>query len=400
MARKGKKDNDAELDFFGDSNVDWLSDEEDQTRAPTAPPAPPPPPPDLVSAVPAAARAGETDFPSPQVDAKDRKALANAPTLIFSSVPTLPPMPSPLPKAPPPPPPAQHPPASETLSPSPLDPLVADALGDTEAEMETVEVTHSGIPDAGDQATGPTEMFEETGPAELVEGVATIRLAGRPPPPTTEPPLSEDQPTEQFPSEPTPARVVISGGVTPGPSIRHRATPAGMSRQSPPAARPRTQGPPMTGEGGWPAALAVLRAEVDAADPNERAPMCVAAGLMALRSAGQPSEAESWFAEAHAAGARDADFFRLWAETRGALGRWSDQESALLEVAERSDEPDRAEARLEAALVAWRRRQRPDAAVEFLALASTGLPEDYTSRALQRALLPSLGKGQLERRLQ
>src|SRR5687768_816357 len=83
----GKKpDQDAAADFFGDADVDWLSDEEEAANRERMAVAPPPPPPTVVrTATPLDGNgAGTTDWESKVTEAPaDPRALANAPTLIF-----------------------------------------------------------------------------------------------------------------------------------------------------------------------------------------------------------------------------------------------------------------------------------------------------------------------------
>jgi tetratricopeptide (TPR) repeat protein len=381
-----EKDRGAEVDFFGDSNVDWLTDDDERAAAARAAAAsvPPPPPPSIRTATPLAGNLDDRAWANRVHPAGDPKLLSNQPTLIFSDVPTLPPMDSPLA-------PAASPPVVGTFDEAPLsdpDPSLTEA--------ETVEVTHARALPATDAPTGPTETIQAAGPATLLlqtaAGEVAIRTGPSTDPGTDGEPASGvdtgggDAPTEQAPRAAPPAPEPVD-------TVETVRVPL-------PPARPRLPArPPTPPPQSWQQVIALLSAERDAGDPADAGTCAWLAGSLSLRMATAPLEADRWFERAREAGVDTPSLHRQHAEARGALGRFSDQEQSLLALASVSDPVDRAEAWLEAGLVAWRRRERPDEAVRHFSKAAETLADDYTSRALLRALLPGLGRDTWPRRL-
>lgn len=353
MAGKDPKGKEAEADWFGDSNVDWLSDEEERAAAAArqAPSAPPPPPPSIRTATPLAGNLDDRAWANRVRPPATDRILANQPTIVFSDVPTLPPADSPL-----------------ARGGSYDEPPVSDGEPSL-TEAETVEVTHARLPPM-DAPTGPTETVQAPGPATLL-----LQEQGRqvaiPTGPVTEPgtdPAPDAAETARIPLPPRPVSTVAARAPTPPP-------------------------------GSWTEVVQLLDAEAAAATVEESQWLAFAAGVVALRMAQSPADADRWFERARQQGLDTPDLHRRQAEARGALGRFEDQERSLVRLAELSTDVDRGEAWLEAGLIAWRRRERPEEAVAHFESAARTLADDYTSRALLRALLPSLGRDRGPRRM-
>ncbi|MEQ1503897.1 MAG: tetratricopeptide repeat protein [Myxococcota bacterium] len=156
---------------------------------------------------------------------------------------------------------------------------------------------------------------------------------------------------------------------------------------------------PATGVDAWRDAVAILKAESEVAEGAGRAALLTVAGRIASRRLREDGEADRLLGAATTAGERGLDHHRFHAEVRSTLNRPTEQEQSLLEVARLSTGIDRAEAYLEAALIAWRRRERPTEAVAYLREGAKTVPDDYTSRALLRALLPTIGGSSLSERI-
>ena len=408
MSGKETKGKEAEADWFGDSNVDWLADESGGLGAAAGaggtgeggkpgervpPSAPPPPPPSIRTATPLAGNLDDRAWANRVRPPVDPKLLSNQPTLIFSDVPTLPPMDSPLAAV-----------AAPFPDPSPGGSYDEAPVSDADpslTEAETVEVTHArALPD-GDVPTGPTETIQAPGratillqeagrelaiptgsPTDAGEGTDAGEVHGASAPPEPQ----GDAPTEQAPKP----EIRPPDPVDTLETIRMPVTPRNQRL----TARPPTA-PPAS----WLEVTALLDSERDAATPEDAATLAWAAGVVALRMANAPADADRWFERAREGGLDTAEVHRRQAEARGAVGQFAAQESSLLELARTSSEVDRCEAFLEAGLVAWRRRERTDDAVVHFTRAAETLPDDYTSRALLRALLPSLGRETWPQRL-
>jgi hypothetical protein len=261
--KKREKSTDAAKDFFGDSDIDWLDDEDE--RMPVAPPPPPPlSTPPVKTATPLAAGPSEEWAQKVSEAPADKKGLASAPTLIFSSVPTLPPMPSPMQDAPKPTngggPPA---PSAVETGPLALDrgPLTAP---ETE-EVETVEVARTpGPPPAApppeppespssvEPPTAPTEMIpvpasdaEVVLPASMVQSTAeeAHQVYGD---------ALEGQRTDVAPASlrespgSGPVRVQVPDPVTPGPTLRRATKPPSADRIGVPPRRAPSEPPVLT----------------------------------------------------------------------------------------------------------------------------------------------------------
>lgn len=389
----GRKE--AEVDFFGDSNVDWLSDEDERAAAAAraAASVPPPPPPTLRTATPLAGNLDDRAWAN-RLRTPAPSTLSTQPTIVFSDVPTLPPIDSPLDGAAP-----SSPPPALDLRDRAADAWDEAPISDPEPSMteaETVEVTHARALPALDAPTGPTETIQVPGPATLL-----LQSGGRqiavPTGPVTDPgsdpgsdgssdgggdPVTEQAPRPAAGPEPVDTVETIRLPLQPRPA-------AGIT--------PRAPSPPPTS---WLEVVALLDVERAAAEPFEVAGFCWAAGLISLRMAQAPAEADRWFDLARQAGLDAPDLHRRQAEARAALGRFPEQEQSLVALARASEGVDRAEAWLEAGLVAWRRLDRPAVAVDHFQEAARTLPDDYTSRALLRALLPGLGREHARRRFE
>lgn len=240
MAKK-KHEKDAAADFFGDSDLDWLDDEEDDSAEATEP--------DKLSPTPIPAH-----------------KLSSAPTLVFSSVPTLPPTPSPLAQEPEPPAPSEPLPATVSLSETP--PLHDHAVASTEAdlplsEQPTIEV-EPPFP-ASRPAPGPQEAQPAVATVEIEEDEYEVfgSTSGAQ---TTEAQAPEAQaPEAQAPEAPEAAlEPVPEPSPVPPPSPEQETTmadPTADDNAEPPAASP--QPPPTTAE-----VAVTAEVTVDPPDPS------------------------------------------------------------------------------------------------------------------------------------
>lgn len=514
MARK-KHDQDAAADFFGDGDVDWMSDEEEAANGvasspPSVPPVPasrapdserlpvaPPPPPSVRTATPLDGNI-DPNWADKVTDAPADGGLAGAPTLVFSSVPTLPPQPTPhlsrgeadpddL---------ATMPMSAVTPGPGGISvPLDEPARAQSEVQMSATPEPPPGRPaepepDAKGKAAkrgkattmvmaaipASVQASTPTAPAERVDRprpapVAKVEPAepAKPEPPRPEPPKPEpakpepkpepakpvakvdpgpgrpvarvEPPKAQAPRSeppkpeaPRPTPVASASAVPPlsanppvpaadpdDASTENMATAAVVvedTREEPrpasraPASRPTPVQPPVQarkvappppeslpphdyalaqGADAWRDGVSILRAEAEGATGLGKAVLLSTAARIGARRLGELDEAAECLDAAVAAGDTSPTTLRMLAELRGSLDQPAEQEHALLQLARASTSVDRAEAYLEAALVAWRRLDRPEQAAAHLREAAKAHPADYTSRALLRALLPAIG---------
>lgn len=377
MAKK-KDDLDVAADFFGDGDLDWMDDgtapggvprvppgsempispESPSEQMPVAPPPPPPVPPGQRTATPVmgGADAGWSDKVSEAPP--DLKKLSQAPTLVFSSVPTLPPQPSPAQRSATPPPP----PALDDDGPVPTEEASA-------ADAPTVEIDRAPPPHEEDK----TEVRQEDPPSEAVEPVFGDAFQ------ETEEPLVRT-------SDPSPARVQ-----TPPPATRREgiATP-------PPVPRRVRYAPPGV-ETAWRQAATTLVAEASRRDQGQRGQLLFEAAEIYHRRVDDRSGAETLYRDAVAAGHGEPRLFRGFAELLGQNGAYDEQANELVALAAREDGEASVDALIEAGLLLSRRLQQHEGAAELLRQAAAISPADYISRALLRALLPSVPEAVEER---
>ena len=387
----GKKDQnrDAAADFFGD-DAEWLGDdtrdsippenevddgdamkvaqgvqgaspvdelgapEKTGEQIPVAPPPAPPVDPSIRTATPAPGGDGWSDKVSEAP--KDISNLAQAPTLVFSSVPTLPPQPSPAskpPKGPAPDADVDRPPTMEVDEPvEPPD----------DADAETVEIAAPvGHGDLTEVAKAPEPPVSES---DAVYGDAF--------------PTAEEAPLVRT-SDPSPARVQ-----TPPPAMAREAGPPG------PAPVPRTRYTPRGTEEGWRASAATLAGAAAYVDAAGRGRLMFEAGHIHHRRINDLQGAESHYREAIAAGVTDPRLYHAHAELLGQQGRVDEQVEALRGLADSSEGGARVDALVEASLLLSRGLGRPNDAIPLLREAAADDAADYISRALLRALYPGV----------
>ena len=230
-------------------------------------------------------------------------------------------------------------------------------------------------------------------PSELP--TAEIVLPAVPPPPE----LTEDsepvmaQAEVQLTSEgetlmgtpgPTPARVQLRPA-TPAPVAAVVAVPQLPTWTAP--------------EDRWDEVRSVLVREAAAADLEGRGILLDQAGRVAEHQMGEEDFASRLYRDARSAGRNTPDLLAAQADVLGRLGFFEDQVAVLSELAGLLEGGARAGVLLEAGLVAWRRLEEPDVAVEHLRGAAAADPQNYTSRALLRALLPTIGVEDVPMRL-
>lgn len=425
---KKEEDKDVAADFFGE-DAEWLADdtrnslppqnevsdadalkvapevqqavdsgdelgapEKTGEQIPVAPPPAPPVDPSIRTATPASP--SNADGWSNQVSEapKDLSGLAQAPTLVFSSVPTLPPQPSPARKVSTPTPSERilvppsgtevaidHSPAADEPPPdAPADPSAAPPIG--ELPPPTMEVETPLEPaDAADAETVEIDK-QQVGHGDLTE------IAKAPEPPVTESDavygdaFSDD---EQAPlvrtSDPSPARVQ-----TPPPAMERSAEPPA------PAPAPRLRYTPRGTEEGWRDAATTLVGAAAYADASGKGRLLFEAGHIYHRRVDDLDGAEAMYRDAVAAGVTDPRLHHAYAELLGHHGRREEQVTALLGLADASNGGARVDALIEASLLLSRGLGRSGDALPLLRQAAEEDPNDYISRALLRALYPSL----------
>ncbi len=228
----GKDKNDLEADFFGDSNLDWLSDDDSsgELSQETLPVAPPPPPHFDKTAKPLAEESGWANKVIPPPDGKQ---LASQPTLIFSSVPTLPPQAAPD-----------------------LDAIKREVDGaeERDSDLSTAEVdaktaaaaaAAAGDPESSEPAPAPTaadppadepaapsaaaaEVHSDVPDAAPVDVAPAVSLTPAPVPAAPPPPAADAAPPAAEPAQTAAAPDVVAAVATaPAPAARppQRAAP-------------------------------------------------------------------------------------------------------------------------------------------------------------------------------
>ncbi|MEN0068183.1 MAG: tetratricopeptide repeat protein [Myxococcota bacterium] len=298
----------------------------------------------------------------------------------------------------------------------------------TEVEPELVAAHDDAEPDED-----MPELSEETGP-EVLRPLPEAVTARPTPPPTQKLPTAEgpapvrlNQPTESFKvsHEPARARVV---GVAPqprtsipersappsppteeAPSLKRGATPATAPRlpdvqpatsvsarpKAPQATAPLAQ-PRKPNPDAWRKIISLLVAEYGAEDlrnPSSTLDKSIyleRATRIAAHQVGDLERAVELYERAREAGRKTSVLLRTHAEVLGRLHRYSEQLTLLAELGDMLEGPARAGALLEAGLVAWRRLNQPEDAVQHLRRAAAAEPRNYTARALLRALLPRI----------
>lgn len=379
MAKK-KHEKDVVADFFGDGDLDWLQDDETESEASAEP--------------------GIADTPRPNEQTRGptstSTAKPGAPTVMFSSVPTLPPREeAPDPSPAPPPDGAPTPPGPPPFVPSP-------DMADTMPKTIEPESSAAFEPEVAD----PTGDPEPTQPFMEAPDVSALLPPEADAPEVPDVPRTEPSPDPEPQPEPEPvaeADEVDQGAAGPSipaaPSVRPpkgmTPRPAPTRQVAPPTAKQREQT-----EEGWRGVLATLVAEANAADAGpDRARILERAHGIAAREIKDLERAVELYSQARAAGCESARLMQTHAEVLGRLGRYAEQQSLFIEVSARYEREARAEALVDAGLVAWRRLSQASQAVEHFRSAARIDPENFTARALLRSLWPSTGTIEPSQRL-
>jgi len=400
----GKKDErDAAANFFGDSDLDWMGEEDASKNLPPAPPsvppgtelpvdpektgdqlpvAPPPPPP-----VPAGQKTATPKLGDPQGEdwsdkvseaPEELKKLSSAPTLVFSSVPTLPPQPSPASKGEVSTPSA--PPDADEVDPdAPMSIDVPATEEHSEADAPTVEIDKKQAPGQEDHTEVKAPEPEPEPPSEVEQVFGDA--------------FSEKEEPLVRTSDPAPARVQTPAPAPPRQEVAPDPAPAPA-----PAAPRRLRYAPRATRDAWREAATVLVAAAGFAGDDGRAGLLFEAGHIYHRRVDDLQGAETMYRDAASAGHNDPRLHRSMAELFGRAGRHDEQVQALRALAARQTGGAEVDALTEAGLVLSRRLQRQEEAVEMFRQAARADDRDYISRALLRALLPTVSE-QAEERL-
>ena len=329
MVKKGK-DKDVVADFFGD-DVDWLDDEAEDAPG-NAPPAPPKAPAD-VAAADATPSAPAVEAPSAGLGRV--AALGNAPTLVFSTVPTLPPTPI------------------ERLMP----PSERAAAAPAPTPALTPETEGSGA--QGHAHTDPDieafgDAFEDQVPATPL--VRTV--------------------------EPAPLRMRV--GATPEPVSRATTGPA---RRRPSLPALDLDDGPAT----WRAAAAGLVAEAAVSEVDSRGSLLVAAARVHADRLKDGHAAVALFRDAVDAGVATVDILGEGAASAALHGEgfdalaWLERRSPLLTGVARAEND------VDSALLALRVARRPDQAEALLCSALAADSTDWRAAQLLRDLAAERG---------
>ncbi len=358
-------------DFFGDGDSDWMNDDLDE--APAVP-------------------ARLPDEPSPDTPAPflPRPSLGNAPTLVFSAVPTLPP---------------SHDDGPSTEEALPLmvngEPMPRPAVAaPPEPEVEVVATPVDTLPPFDVVATPvlPFAMAEDSGmalrplpasatprPAEPRE--RTYRMASDPPEEAFGDAMDEDhQPSPLIrTAEPAPARMRVANSQDPRRSIR-TPVPESMGR---PAAKAWDVGDTA---GNWRDAATVLVSEAALAEPDVRARWLASAARIHHLRLGDRYAAEALYRDAMTQGLSDSPTLRGAADVAILLGHRGDASDLLARRGQDLSGVEQAENDVEASALAWR-SGRPGDARSLLERALLADPEDWRAAMLLRDLCVEMGDG-------
>lgn len=406
MAKK-KKD-DAAADFFGDDEMDWFDDEDDdvdesEEKSPaepkeTLPVAPPPPPPFK----PAGADEGTVsplqseDWSNRVSDAPaDAKALSSAPTLVFSSVPTLPPMDAPddselakavdvdqtedEPTAVEPRPPTEEA-ATEEASADEVAAAIEAAGPPSDAETEVVEpepepaaVEEPQVVESGD------DDADEAEDADSVEEVYGDDLDDQTAQAT---PLVHSHDPAPLRRDPPPVRV--------GVAVQPAASPEPAF--TPPSARPALERwTPPGDDAAWREVAMAMVSEAAAAKGDARAHLLFEAATIYYTRVGDHDGAETLFRDASSAGLNDLRLRRALTDIAMAADRFEDGLKHLSDAAAAQDGDAAAELFLEAAGVAMGHLGRADDAAGLARQAVSAAPNDYAALSMLRDLSSQIG---------
>ena len=378
MAKK-KHEKDAVADFFGDGDLEWLEDEDSQSD-PSEDAKP-----DLAEVT-----------PKPAEQTRGPSADPNAATVMLSSVPTIPPS-EPASDGPPPPPADPPAPATVAVAPPPPPPPFAPSSAMADTMPKTVQPEPAGFDPDRTHPFMEAPDLEKVLPPEAEEA-----------PEVPDVPRMGSEPDEQVSSVPEASEPEVevevevevegadegSSGEPPIPAAPSIRPPKGMTprpaptRQvAPPTAKQRAQT-----EQGWRGVLSTLEAEANAADAGAaRAGILEQATFVAANEIKDLDRAVELYGRAREAGSDSTRLMRTQAEVLGRLGRYSEQQSLFIEMSARHEREARADALVDAGLVAWRRLDQASQAVEHFRSAARVDPEDFTARALLRSLWPSTG---------
>ncbi len=337
MAKKKGEEKDAAADFFGDSDLDWLEDEEDdgsstRERLPVAPPPPPPFQGQARTATPL------EEAPSEWRNQPDKK-LSSAPTLIFSSVPTLPPGPALFDEA-----------ETESVPPQGRDPGVALDARQPVADIPTSEqpTVEIELPKLALQAPPPEDVQDSIptvlAPNELDDAPGE-EAAGEVFGDDLDAQVRVETPLVRS-AEPAPARVAVAPVPVASPPPKPQPPPEPPPkprRPAPPAQRaPVAAWEPLEGQEAWRGVQRTLVREAAAATGHEPGVLLERAARVAEHRVSDLDAASALYADARAAGSRTPEVLRAHAEVLGRLGKYDEQAATLAEAGGQSQGTARA----------------------------------------------------------
>lgn len=372
----GKKTRDSDIvaDFFGDGDVDWLNDDADE-----APPAPARSDEASVAASPAVPAT-----PPARVAFEAAPSLGNAPTLVFSAVPTLPPI--------------VENSTEETAVASP-----PAAAVEAEAPVSPVEAQPEAPPAlVPETASIAAESVAWAAPEEEVEVVA-VPLVPLPPsatPPGAQPRIKR---TRQISDPPEESMGHVLDGESPplvrtiDPAPARARLPVGQD----PRVMPRVPAPverpvPRAWDVGddlanWRNTAQILVTEAALAEPDVRARWLAAAARVHHLRLGDKYAAEALYVDALGQGSADGQTLRAAADAALELGHRGDAADLLRRRgASMALGAEQAENDVEAAILFWRGGRTADARA-LLERALLGDATDWRALSFLRDLSAETG---------
>jgi len=388
-----KKKDDAAADFFGDDDMDWFDDDEseegaDEVSQETLPVAPPPPPPFQPTPGPTPLdQQGWADRVS--AAPSDGPALSSAPTLVFSSVPTLPPQIAPDLDGPAPP---ADPPTEDEDEPTSVEPkppeVPAKPSEDVATEEATPEEVAAAVEAAGPEATPEPEPEPEEVPAEAPSD------AGEPEEPLTEEaafPETEEVYGDDFDGQTAEATPLVKTREPDEvrfvpPPVRVGMGPAqeDSTFSSPPERPTLERWTPLADDEAWRQVATAMLAEAAVADGDDKLGLLYEAASIYYNRINDIEGASTMLADAQAAGCAEPKLHRALTDIALVTGRFEDALTHLVQSAEAHEGSVAAELFLEAAGVAMSRLDQADTAAELAQRSLQAEPTDFAALSMLR----------------
>ncbi|MBX2801211.1 MAG: hypothetical protein KTR31_26265 [Myxococcales bacterium] len=318
-----------------------------------------------------------------------------------------------------------------------IDPAVkAAAAAAREAGADSQDGIQTDVmpgPTALEAEAAPVPVSEPPGPPPVPEALVTAEPTPDPAPhasrpeangSATEPPASRPSPSEEAvtPSEPAESIDLMAPPETSPPEVSAPAPDDPLAAPKAPVVRPPVGATPapapqrsvhsaITGrapqgvrrpsEQGWQTTLQILVGESTAVGPTSagtgKGILLERAASIATHQLEDHARSVELYTDIVATGHTSEELLRNQITSLGRLGRYAEQLSLIVDLSEQLTGPRKADALLDAGLVAWRRLDQPALAVQHLRAAAAEDDRHYTARALLRALLATQGASATER---